>query len=281
MNRILRFDEFKQTDELNEGWKTNLLVGLLSVLGVNTIGAGKAQAHKVPQQPRITTHTHNLNTAKSFIQQGWTLDSTQVDTLYQEVVNKNPETEVIVSRLKFDKNQYFESGKFTLSQEVKDDIQSEFNNISNENGVITDIVVTSSTDKQGLTVNLQNQLKKMGFTGDNQGLSKARNQAISNFLKGELNVNDTLITPQENFEQGSGEIDQSARFVSLDIYYIINIVKEIPGQEPTKKINTTYHLSKQPTSKHQHIRGGNKEVKKLGPVKNFTDRHAYKCPRFK
>jgi hypothetical protein len=181
--------------------------------------------------------------------------------------------------MKFDKNQYFESGKFTVSQEVKDTIQNEMNGID---GVITDIIVTSSTDKQGLSLNLQTLLKKMGFTPDNQGLSKARNQAIVSFLTSGMGVNNSLITSQENFEQGDSTIDQSARFVSIDIYYLQTTY---PEPEIKTKTDTTtkktFYLSKEKGTKHQHIRGGNKEVKKLGVIKVYRDKRAYRCSTFK
>ena len=278
MKTLMTFEQYN--NQLNEGWKTNILIGLLSILGVETTMA----KNQVPiTQQHLTTHTHLKNTADSFIKQGWTLDSTQIDTLYQETQANKPETTISVVRMKFDKNQYFESGKFTLSQEVQDSIRNTMNDISNQQGIITDIVVTSSTDKQGLTHNLQNLLKQMKLTPDNQGLSKARNQSITNFLKSEFNVNDTIITSQENFEQGSGEIDQSARFVSLDIYYLTPVVNTPPAEAPPNKTTkTTYFLSKDTNYKKTQRAGGrNIEIKKLGPIKKYTDRHSYRCSSFK
>jgi len=178
--------------------------------------------------------------------------------------------------MKIDKNEYFESGKFTLSPEIKEAIQNELNNI---NGVVTDIIVTSSTDKQGLTPNLQSQLKKIGFTPDNQGLSKARNQAIVSYLTSELGVNNTLITSQEKFEQG-GTVDQSARFVSVDIYYLQTTYSQPePKTTNVPVINKTYQLSKPVGTKHQHMKGIFIEPTKLGKVGLFTTRN-YFCPAY-
>lgn len=268
----MTFEQYN--NELNEGWKTNVIIGLLSLFGSTAMG------HKIPDtHQKITTHTHNENTMKSFLKQGWSLDSTQIDTLYKQIQVSKPDTFVMVTRMKFDKNQYFESGKFTVSQEVKDTIQNEMNGID---GVITDIIVTSSTDKQGLSLNLQTLLKKMGFTPDNQGLSKARNQAIVSFLTSGMGVNNSLITSQENFEQGDSTIDQSARFVSVDIYYLQTTYPEPEIKTKTDTITKkTFYLSKEKGTKHQHIRGGNKEVKKLGVIKVYRDKRAYRCSTFK
>lgn len=271
--RVLRFNEYEKINE-EEGWKTNVLIGLLSVLGVQAMG------HKLPDtNQKMTTHTHVQNTAKSFIKQGWHLDSTEIDTVWNKVKVEKPETEVFVTRLQLDKNQYFESGKFTLSQMVKDSLTNTMNEISNNQGIITKIEITSSTDKQGLSVNLQQLLKNLGYTADNQGLSKARAAGIESFLKN-MGVNDSLINIQTMFEQGSGTIDQAARFVTVDIYYLITTVVEHPGEKPTYKINKTYNLSKDVSTKHQHIRGSYKETKKLGPVKNFRSIKHLKCSRF-
>jgi hypothetical protein len=68
----------------------------------------------------------------------------------------------------------------------------------------------------------------------------------------------------------------------LDIYYL-SIPEELPQKEETvvKQVNKTFYLSKDVSYKHQHIRGSNKEIKKLGPVKTYTNIKAYKCSKFK
>jgi len=268
---ILKFDEFGKINE-EEGWKTNVLVGLLSLLGANTM------AHKLPDQPLKTTKTYTEASAKALIAQGWHLDNTQIDTLYTQIKAEKPDTNIMVTRIKIDKSQYFESGKFTLSQDVQDSLSTSMGEID---GVITNIVVTSSTDKQGLTANLQDYLKKLGYTPDNQGLSKARAAGIKSFLV-KIGVNDTLISTQEFFEQGDDEIDQSARYVSVDIYYLEISMNVLPS---TGKIETsvkkTFYLSKKPTGKHQHIRGGYKSISKIGQVKTYKSVRYYRCSSFK
>lgn len=271
--RVLKFNEYDKLNE-EEGWKTNILVGLLSVLGVQTMG------HNVKDDRHLTAHTHLENTAKSYVKQGWHLDSTLVETIFSKVKVEKPDTMIMVTRIKIDKNQYFESGKFSLNQIVKDSISSAMNEIADSTGVITNIEITSSTDKQGLSTNLQKLLKDLGYTPDNQGLSKARAAGIKGYLKS-MGVDESLISTQEKFEQGDNEIDQSARFVSVDIYYMITSKPLPPEDIPTTTTKKTFYLSKDVSYKHQHIRGKFKETKKLGPIKSFSNIKAYKCSRFK
>lgn len=266
MEKLLTFEQYNK--QLNEGWKENILVGLLSVLGVSTMAGNKNVDDKK------TVQTHLQTTAESFIKQGWSLDSTQVDSIFTKIKLEKPDTMMMVSRLQLDKNQYFESGKFILLQNVKDSIYNSMINILNDKGIITDIVVTSSTDKQGLSVKLQTLLTSLGYTADNQGLSDARNDIIRKYLTGELNVNDTLITSKKMFEQGNNEIDQSARFVNVDIYYMQVTETIKPEQDSTSmKINKTFFLSKDKIPyKSKHIRGGGPEPQRLGPVNKFSSR---------
>jgi outer membrane protein OmpA-like peptidoglycan-associated protein len=263
----MRFNQFDKLNE-EEGWKTNVLVGLLSLLGVQAMG------HKVKDERHLTTHTHLQSTVQSYLKQGWSLDSTQVDTIYAKVKAEKPDTIVSVARLKLDKDQYFDSGKFGLSQEVKDSISQTLNSI---NGVVIDIVITSSTDKQGLSINLQNQLKSLGYSADNIGLSKARAAGLEKYLT-TLGVSDSLIRVQTQFEQGSGTIDQSARFVSVDIYFL-QITETIkPGEKIVPKVNKTFYLSKDVNYKHKHIRGGGPIMKMLGPLSKI--KRGYSCPAY-
>lgn len=266
MDKLLTFEQYN--NQLDEGLKTNILIGLLTLIGTSTFGG-----NKLPY--KAITHTHSENALKSYIQQGWTLDSTQVDTVFTKVKSEKPDTIVMVTKLKLDKDQYFESGKFTLSQTVKDSLSNSMTDVLNDNGIITGIVVTSSTDKQGISANLQKLLLSLGYTADNQGLSKARNDVIRKYLTGELGVNSSLIESNEMFEQGNG-IDPTARFVSVNIYYL-QITQSIKsGPETTiTKVNKTYHLSKDGINKTKRklIRGGT-EPQRLGPVSKFSHRSA-------
>ena len=69
--RISNFKEFNKINE-EEGAKENILFGLLSLLGASTMG-------QTPDRFEKTTKSETRS--KNLIKQGWTLDSTQVDTL--------------------------------------------------------------------------------------------------------------------------------------------------------------------------------------------------------
>ena len=124
MKYLNNFDNFDKINE-EEGWKENILVGLLSLLGVSGMGQNKSDGDK-----RIY-HTKTEQSMKNMVRQGWSLDSTQVDTLWREVQAKKPNTLTMVTTLRLDKDQYFASGKFVLSNDVKDSIQSTLSDISN------------------------------------------------------------------------------------------------------------------------------------------------------
>lgn len=262
MRHIRQFNNFNRVNE-EEGWKENILVGLLSLFGV----AGMGQTNK--GDDRRTYHTQSEQTMKSMLQRAWTLDSTQVDTLWKEVITKKPDTLVMVTRLSLDKEQYFASGKFELSPDVKDSIQETLSEISNKGGVITNIRVESSTDKQGLSDNLQKQLKSMGYSGDNKGLSQARSEAVTNYLA-EMGVNDTLVDTEQKYEQGQQTIEQSSRYVNVDIVYLVISQEVTPAKSiDVPQVKTTYWLSKDKT-RTQH-KGGKHRRKhfKLGHIKTF------------
>lgn len=257
--RISNFKEFNKINE-EEGAKENILFGLLSLLGASTMG-------QTPDRFEKTTKSETIS--KNLIKQGWTLDSTQVDTLFTQVKKLNPEAEITVTHLNFNKNAYFDSGKFELSQEVKDSISNTMNEILKNEYIVTSINIISSTDKQGLSKNLQGLLKDKGYSSDNKGLSLARSQSISGYLEG-LGVSKSIIQHQEMYEEGGSMIDQSARYVCVDIYSIKKVVKN-----PESRIIKKYYLSKEkkpPVNPPITLGGKNKKTIKLGPIKNFRSR---------
>lgn len=279
MRHLKEFNSFNlPSDRLNEeeGWKENILVGLMSLMGI----AGMSQTtHKSDDGNKRFYKTKTEQTANNMIKRGWTLDSVQVDTLWKEVITKKPDTLVMVTRLSLDKDQYFASGKFELSQDVKDSISNTLNGISSENGVITDIRVESSTDKQGLSVNLQKQLKGMGYSGDNKGLSQARSEAVTKYMV-ELGINDSLIETSQKYEMGEQTIEQSARYVNVDIVYLVidqEVTPSVKTSEP--KVNKTYFLSIPKTGSTYtktkttyKFKGGNRKTIKMGPIKHHKSR---------
>ena len=109
---------------------------------------------------------------------------------------QKPDTTVHIDEIKFDNNQYFASGKYNLNEDMGDSISSTIDDILAQGGIISGIQVESSTDKQGLSIRLQNELKGIGYSGDNTGLSKARCEQITDYLVG-LGVDSSLVTSNQ------------------------------------------------------------------------------------
>ena len=128
MKHIRNFNSY----QVNEGWKENILAGLLSLLGSHVMGQKTHISH---------TKTKSEKAMQSLIKNGWSLDSTAVDTLYLEVLKSKPDTEIIATRLTLDKDQYFQSGKFNLSEEMRSDIDSTLMSILDNNGIIIKIEI--------------------------------------------------------------------------------------------------------------------------------------------
>jgi len=192
-----------------------------------------------------TYHTSNKKEAEKRIKAGWTLDKVEMDTVWTQLVKNKPDTIIHTTKLSIDKDAYFASGRFSLNDEVKQSIRDSLDEIVDEGGIIMNIKITSSTDKQGLSAGLQQNLKKLGYTGDNPGLSKARNNSVKDVIV-DYGFNGDNIQTVELSERGTGEIDQSARFVEVEIAYAKEEIDVTPGEksEPQMSTSKEYFLSK-------------------------------------
>jgi flagellar motor protein MotB len=269
MKHLQKFENYK----VDESWKENVLVGLMSLFGSYAMGQKSDRVQVMHQKVK------SEGAMKALLKQGWSLDSTQVDTLWSEIVKSKPDAEVKVTRLTLDKDQFFASGIYILTDEMKQSLDSVLNQIMEDGGVLAKVEIESSTDKQGLSIKLQNDLKSKGFEPNNKGLSKARSISVSDYLL-ELGINSTLLNINEKSEQGELEIEQSARYVTVDFYYAVTGVEELPAEVIKKpRIKTTYYLSKvNKIGKSIKLnRGGHTKTKKLGPIKNNIKIPVTKC----
>jgi outer membrane protein OmpA-like peptidoglycan-associated protein len=262
---------YNNYEPLNEGWKENLLAGLLTLVGSYAYGQ-QQDPSKIVRKAKTEKQVQNL------IDLGYTLDSTSVDTVWKELVTKAPDSEVISIRYTLDKDQYFESGKFTLNDNMKLGIDSIIKEIIEDGGIITNVDIESSTDKQPVGKELQAKLKSLGYEPDNNGLSKARCESIKNYLL-KNKIDSTLISTTEKVEMGEGEIDQSARVVNVDFYYVIpSAVLPYEDEKEVDKLKVTYYLSKEKEPvkivkiKHKGIK-----VKKMGTVRKTGSTPPLKC----
>jgi hypothetical protein len=271
MKHIYNFKNY----QVNEGWKENILAGLLSLFGSHAMG------QDTKHQKAFTK-----SSMESLLRTGWTLDSTSIDTVYSNIAKKAPETDIIGIRLMLDKDQYFPSGKFTLTDIMKSSIDSTLDEIVSIGGLLIKVEIESSTDKQGLSQNLQSELKKLGYSPDNKGLSKARSESVSNFLK-ELNVNDSIIVENQLSEMGSQEIEQGARYVAVNFYYIVVPEEVQPSTDSDYRLKKTYYLSKEkepgrplrrPKPKKHRIQRWFSKL--IGNLRKFKDRESVRCAKW-
>ena len=218
--------------------------------------------------------------ADKLINKGWSLDSSQVDTLWTEVTIQKPDTTVHIDEIKFDNNQYFASGKYNLNEDMGDSISSTIDDILAQGGIISGIQVESSTDKQGLSLRLQNELKGIGYSGDNTGLSKARCGQITDYLVG-LGVDSSLVTSNQVVGGGTGTVDASARYVIIKIVYLDKeivstpgIVDKIPQLKELHYLSKKVEITKQKKTRHKKHRVRHKKT----PIKKC--RNITKCFEF-
>jgi outer membrane protein OmpA-like peptidoglycan-associated protein len=222
----------------------------------------------------IHTKVTNQEGVDRLVNRGWTLDSTQVDTLWREVTIQKPDTTVHIDEIRFDDNQYFASGKYNLNEDMTDSISSAIDDILTQGGIISGIKVESSTDKQGLSLRLQNELKGLGYSGDNTGLSKARCGQITDYLVG-LGVDSSLVTSNQVVEGGTGIVDASARYVIVKIVYLDKEIVSTPGiVEKIPELKELHYLSKEvEITKHKktrhkkhHVRHKRTKIKKCSNI---------------
>lgn len=263
--KIDKFQEFRINEE--EGWK-DLAIGAAAFLG--SIAPGLANTPNVSnfdtfnnnrmeivdkgdddtkvKNKRGVEYTINKNTSSKttmsrLVATGWTLDSTSVDTIRGLIIQTRPDTLFHSHQLTFDADNNFESGHYDLSSAMSQEIMDEFQRILAEGGVIAQVIVESSTDKQQLSQELQSDLSSKGYTPDNKGLSRARNANVSKFIEN-LGVDSSIICPVYKHEQGSQEIDRNYRYVRVSILFFDKEVVQKETVEVVPKLREIYHLSK-------------------------------------
>jgi outer membrane protein OmpA-like peptidoglycan-associated protein len=301
MKKIKNYKEFidKSINEEEEGWKD---IALGTALAASTLAPGQLKAgntdytnnnpteisYEAPAEKdnksidwpwskktkTIHTKVTNQEGVDRLVSKGWTLDSTQVDTLWKEVTIQKPDTIVHKDEIRFDDNQYFASGKYNLNEDMADSISSVIDNIISQGGIISGIQVESSTDKQGLSIRLQSELKGIGYSGDNTGLSKARCEKITDYLVG-LGIDSSLVTSNQVVEGGTGTVDASARYVIVKIVYLDKEIVSTPGiVEKVPQLKEVHYLSKEvKATKHKkthhkkhHVKHKRTHIKKCSNI---------------
>lgn len=193
------------------------------------------------------------NQADLMVKQGWTLDSVSVDTLWTHVVKQKPDTIVTEHNFKFDVDgDQFLTGKFQLSPEVIQGINSAVEEIASKDGIIIDFVIESSTDTEPISM-------EYGGKSGNEALAQRRADAVAQELAA-LGVDPSIITIDTKANQGpdvySKEMTKAQRseariqtadyrYVTVSIIYLTKEVRTLPGiSEEVPKLKTVYYLSK-------------------------------------
>jgi outer membrane protein OmpA-like peptidoglycan-associated protein len=245
MKRLQRYEEF-HNNQVQEGIKDYLLGGLATIGSMTTTPQTSMGQTKTPtevvtsQQPTgkdilgrpltgpPSTKTENLSKGKKLIctkqvnpsdeqieamkKRGWTVVWTEGGENQPKWGLKSGERKPGVE-FKTDNDKFFELGGYTLTPEIKEKIKGQVQ----EMGGVDSVTIESSTDKTRLTPRLKADLESKGYSGDNQGLSKARSNAIRQFLTS-LGINPDNIRETNLAEQGKeGGYDPSARYVKLTL----------------------------------------------------------------
>lgn len=275
MKHLHSFNKYNENvEKVDEGLKEWVL-GSLMLLG-SVAGYGQSlpkvgrqavdRKHYISTIKKDYSEKDSIKMAsdeKRLLRQGWTKLVTDIDTLWNETVVKVPDTTVYTLSLKFDNQVLFGSGKFDLTPEVKSELDSAFQQLLDQSGILTGVEIVSSTDKTPVGPKLQATLKSMSLSPDNTGLSKARSNSIKNYLVSGVNVdgeqsqiNDTLITENNLVEQGSID-DPSARYVYVNITFLgkgqIAGEKEEVEKTPTTKTTVYWQKEFEKTKKKKHF----------------------------
>ena len=140
MKYLQNFNNYNSPENVNEGFKENVLAALIGLLSLK----GQSQEAK---SRLVQTKTQSEAAMKQLLKQGWSLDSSSVKKVFTDVITEKPDTQVVVTRLSLDKNQYFESGDYKLTSEMKADLDSTLTEIIESGGIIIKVEIESSTDK--------------------------------------------------------------------------------------------------------------------------------------
>lgn len=264
---------FKDYDKVDEGLKQNILAGIMSLfLSYGSMASNKTHTATYKQSYNQDDSLKMKSDIEKRLKDGWKLSAAEIDTVWDKLQTDSPDTIIETLSLKIDNSEFFESGKFELSESIKLDIDSALQEILDNQGMLVSINIKSSTDKQGLSVNLQKTLKDKNLTPDNKGLSKARSLSVESYLSN--SVNKEIINIENLSEQGSSTIDQSARYVYVNFNFIVNNIDkaskpahfQLKNKLTFKKEFNNTKSKKYHHSVVKHIKHGSIKGKKRGSV---------------
>lgn len=270
--------DIKLNESLNEGLN-NIVLGILMLLNVNILSASNQDSTS-----KINRKTFDKNTAENMVKQGFTLDSTKIDTIISIIKDADVVDSIETIELIPDVDLLFNSGSYNINDTIKHDIDEIFSTIEDDLYILLKIEIESSTDKQLLKLNLQNDLKNKGYEPNNQGLSELRSDKISEYITSKYNVNNDIIFKDNKYEQGNDIIDKNYRYVKIRFYIVKSNFDDIMlGAIKKTDYKKTYYLSKEFETNilkklNRNLKNKHKVCKI--PKKNFKDYNlkTLKCP---
>ena len=213
------------------------------------------------------------------LKQKWSLTSKDIDKILVE----NPKATVRTINIKLNKDAYFKSGSYEVTEEFKKAINLSLDSLLEGRKILIGVLITSSTDKQPLSKNLENKLKSQGFSTGNKGLSEARCKNLESYFIS-IGINDDIIQHNIKIEEGDKEIDPSARYVIVSLFFIDIPVNTESKELLTYDIQVEKKLSTNISSINiPSIKIGMFKIDKLfSGKKNLTKScgKSYKCPTF-
>ena len=258
-----------------------------------TLDNFKSKDIKSKKKGLSTYTTKDINEVVEKLRSGWAISEITLDTVKQTIESnptlQNEEIEVDSLELNFEPNQLFEVGSFELTEQFINDFTDSINTINQIGGTVLKIKIESSTDKQRVSDELSNTLEDLGFSGDNKGLSSARNNAVKDVVKNlfEENGEVPLIEQDIKFEQGKGEIgavtpqDPQARYVKVIVYFTqFEDLEDVPVVDEQPDLETLVVIKTITLKKPYEKKDSQKKVKfKKGKQRRVKGRGT-DCPLF-
>lgn len=148
---------------------------------------------------------------------------------FKELIKAESPSQITVD---FFEDTFFESGSFKIGEDniaIKN-ISDSLASLNKEGYKVVNVNIESSTDGQGLSTNLQKTLEDGGYSKDNAGLSKARNNEMKKMLTTISDINDNQISQEINFEN-DGEENESLRYNKISLEFVKTESGDIQPEE--------------------------------------------------
>lgn len=179
--------------------------------------------------------------------QHWSLDSVQVDTVVQIIKKQAPSKDinVVTTRFKTDGNQFI-TAQYQISDESKSELQDSLSSILNRGGMITDVQIESSTDKEPIKMNNEVLAQKRADAVKSVLIENGIDQSIISIETKPEQGPDIYSTTMTESERGEARVQTSDfRYVDVSIIYLTNDIVNTPEVIDTLvKYKKIYYLSK-------------------------------------